>query len=148
MNKSLYNLPLREMHFSKRIRVEGEIKSFFLYFFVRRHRFMFWIVILKLTSLLFSLGVEAGMNKFTLLDRVDDWIVERYVDSSNNSIRCRASIPGVYSWFGGRIRLNEEGELVTPPGLPETEIPSQLTIAKLRKGLKACASSLIYIPLE
>ncbi|MFL2868800.1 MAG: hypothetical protein ACJZ78_08390 [Prochlorococcus marinus] len=50
-------------------------------------------------------SVNAGLNKFTNLIFVDDWLIERKVDLTMNETQCRASIPSHASWFGARVRL-------------------------------------------
>ena len=90
----------------------------------------------------------AGLDEFSYLDKIDNWIIERRVDSLTNQVRCRASIPGYYSWFGGRIRLDKEDKLIIPNEFLETEITSPLTIKKIRSKLQICRSGLLYLPKE
>ena len=61
-----------------------------------------------------SISVNAGLNKFTNLIFVEDWLIERKVDLTINETQCRASIPSNASWFGARIRLGLENELIKP----------------------------------
>ena len=46
------------------------------------------------TLLIFSFtSVNAGLNSFTNLIFVEDWLIERKVDLTINETKCRASIP-------------------------------------------------------
>ncbi len=90
--------------------------------------------------------VEAGLDKFTVLDRYKNWIIERRVSSKDTSIRCRASIPNYYSWFGGRIHLDNNGELVIPGELVVKEIPNKFVLNNVREILTTCRKDLIYSP--
>lgn len=101
---------------------------------------------LQFFCLLLPRHVEAGMDRYSNLDRLGNWLIERKFDSDTSEVSCRASIPGYYSWFGGRIRLNKEGELVIPPDLSDEEPPSIGTLNKVRRALIACRSDLIYSP--
>ena len=56
-------------------------------------------------------SVHAGLNKFTYLDKVDEWVIERKFDSEKNTISCRASIPAQGSWFGARVRMDKNNDI-------------------------------------
>ncbi len=102
---------------------------------------------LGLTTFLLTTAklTKAGIDEFTLLDNVEDWIIERKIDSLNQQVECRASIPGIYSWFGGRIRLNKQDKLVMPESLRNIQRPRKLTLKKVTKSLHVCRSSLLYL---
>ena len=91
--------------------------------------------------------MNAGLNSFTNLVYFEDWLVERKIDLTNNLTKCRASIPSHASWFGARIRLGPDDELIKPIWIsvnPEQVIDSKLiTIKKL---LDACRSGLMFLP--
>ena len=98
-------------------------------------------MILSLTS------VNAGVNSFTKLIFVEDWLIERKVDLTNNEAKCRASIPFHANWFGARVRLGPNDELIKPIwiSLDADEInDSKLT--RIRRLLYDCRSGLIFLP--
>ena len=59
-------------------------------------------------------SVQAGLNNFTDLIFVEDWLIERKVDLTINETKCRASIPSHANWFGARVRLGPNNELIKP----------------------------------
>ena len=73
---------------------------------------MIKILILAITLVLIPKEVKAGLDKFSYLDKVQDWIIERKVDSITQNLSCRASIPLYATWFGSRIRLDKEDVLI------------------------------------
>ena len=92
-------------------------------------------------------SANAGLNGFTNLVFVEDWLIERKVDLSNNVTKCRASIPSHANWFGARVRLGTDDELIMPnwiPFNPDQVIDSKLT--KVKKLLDDCRSGLIFLP--
>ena len=91
--------------------------------------------------------VKAGLNIFTPLIYVDDWLIERKIKLNSNEIICRASIPSDATWFGARIRLGINNELIKPGWIPfknDQLLYSKLT--KIKKLLDACRSGLIFLP--
>ncbi len=103
---------------------------------------------LFLTLLFFSFtSVNAGLNKFTNLVFVDDWLIERKVDLTRNETKCRASIPSHATWFGARVRLGPNNELIKPIWISvkaDQVIDSKLT--KIKELLDDCSSGLLYLP--
>ena len=78
---------------------------------------------------------------------VEDWLIERKVDLEKNVIECRASIPAHANWFGARVRLGTDDELLQPLWIsvnPKQVIDSKLT--KIRGLLDACRSDLLFLP--
>ncbi len=108
------------------------------------HRILF----IQLLLLLIPFSADAGLDEFSHLEMIDDWLVERRVDSVTNEIRCRASIPRYWAWFGSRTRLNNKDELIIARDSIEFELPSPQTIDKVKEALRLCRSSLIYSPSE
>ena len=105
--------------------------------------YFFWVI----TIFSGTLSVEAGLNKFTNLIFVDEWLVERKVDLTNNKTICRASIPTHASWFGSRVRLGPGNELIKPIWIAVEEdqlLESKLT--KVREVLDDCSSGLLFLP--
>ena len=93
------------------------------------------------------ISVNAGLNSFTKLIVVEDWLIERKVDLTNNEIKCRASIPSHANWFGSRVRLGLNNELIKPIWISLREdqlIDSKL--AKVRELLEGCRSGFLFIP--
>tara|TARA_Y100001968_G_C19079838_1_gene582470 strand:+ start:86 stop:418 length:333 start_codon:yes stop_codon:yes gene_type:complete len=92
------------------------------------------------------ISVEAGLNNFTSLIYLDEWLIERRVDLDNKEIKCRASIPKDASWFGARVRLGPENELIKPIWISVKEeqlIDSKLI--KVRKVLNDCRSGYLFL---
>jgi hypothetical protein len=93
--------------------------------------------------------VNAGLNNFTDLIFVEDWLIERKVDLTMNEIQCRASIPTHANWFGDRIRLGDGNQLIKPIWTPVKEdqlLDSKL--AKVKKLLEECRAGFLFLPDE
>ncbi len=92
-------------------------------------------------------SVNAGLNSFTNLIFVEDWLIERKVDLTNNETKCRASIPSHANWFGGRVRLGHNDELIKPIWISvKTEQLLESKLAKIKEILSDCRSGLLFIP--
>ena len=92
-------------------------------------------------------SVNAGLNKFTNLIFVDDWLIERKVDLTINETQCRASIPSNASWFGARIRLGPENELIKPIWIPlKADQLLDSKLSKVREMLQDCRKGLLFLP--
>ena len=92
-------------------------------------------------------SVRAGLNNFTKLIFVDDWLIERKVDLTINETQCRASIPSHANWFGARVRLEPKNELIKPIWISvkaNQVLDSKLD--KIREILDDCRSGLLFIP--
>ena len=92
-------------------------------------------------------SVNAGLNTFTNLIIVEDWLIERKVDLTINGPICRASIPSQANWFGARVRLGPNNELIKPIWISvkaEQVIDSKLT--KIKELLDDCRSGLLFLP--
>ena len=97
--------------------------------------------------LLSCASVKSGVNNFTDLISVEDWLIERKIDLNNNETKCRASIPSQATWFGARVRLGSNDELINPIWISSKEdhlLDSKL--AKVRALLHACRSHLLFLP--
>ncbi len=108
---------------------------------------------MRLTALLIYLlivskSAKAGIDNFTKIDKIDSWIIERRIDSKNQNISCRASIPSYYSWFGGRVRLNQKGDLILPDEYSKTDVPSEDLLDKVKAAIRKCEAGLIYQILQ
>ena len=102
------------------------------------------IILLFLNLFFLMPNAVAGLDKYSYLDSIEDWVIERRINSSTNKTSCRASIPGYWTWFGARIRLNKQNELVVPSGFSKSQIPSTSTIKKVKSALKTCREDLLY----
>ena len=104
--------------------------------------YFFW------TFLIFSFtSVNAGLNSFTNLVFVDDWLIERKVDLTINETKCRASIPSHANWFGARVRLGSNDELIKPIWISvKTEQLLESKLTKIKELLADCRSGLLFIP--
>ena len=92
-------------------------------------------------------SVNAGLNSFTNLIFVEDWLIERKVDFTINETKCRASIPSHANWFGARVRLDPNNELIKPIWIsvkPDQVIDSKLT--KIKELLHDCRSGFLFLP--
>ena len=98
--------------------------------------------------LIFSFtSVNAGLNSFTNLVFIDDWLIERKIDLTINETKCRASIPSHANWFGARVRLGPNNELIKPIWISvkaDQIIDSKLT--KIKAILDNCRSGLLFLP--
>jgi len=104
--------------------------------------YFFW------TLLIFSFtSVNAGLNSFTNLIYFEDWLIERKVDLTINKTKCRASIPSHANWFGARVRLGPNNELIKPIWISvkaDQVIDSKLS--KIKELLDDCRSGLLFLP--
>ncbi len=104
--------------------------------------FLFIILVLSACK-----SVNAGVNNFTELIYLDEWLIERKVDIQNNQIKCRASVPANATWFGARLRLGSNDELIKPVWISINEkalMNAKLT--KVRKILEGCRSGFVFLP--
>ncbi len=101
-----------------------------------------------LTLFIFSFtSVNAGLNSFSKLIFIEEWLIERKVDLNINEIHCRASIPSYANWFGARVRLGPNDKLIKPAWIsvnPDQVINSKLS--KVREFLHDCRSGLLFLP--
>ena len=92
-------------------------------------------------------SVNAGLNNFTDLIFVEDWLIERKVDLTINETQCRASIPSHANWFGARVRLGPKNELIQPIWISvKANQVLDSKLAKIRELLDDCRSGLLFLP--
>ena len=92
-------------------------------------------------------SVQAGLNNFTDLIFVEEWLIERKVDLTINEIKCRASIPSHANWFGARVRLGSNNELIKPIWISvKAEQLLDSKLAKVKELLDNCRSGLLFLP--
>ena len=92
-------------------------------------------------------SVNAGLNKFTNLIFVDDWLIERKVDLKKNKITCRASLPTNATWFGARVRLGPNDELIKPIWISiNADQINDSKLIKIKELLDDCRSGLLFLP--
>ena len=98
--------------------------------------------------MIFSLtSVNAGLNNFTNLIFVEDWLIERKVDLIINEIQCRASIPSHANWFGARVRLGPNNELIKPIWISvKANQVLDSKLIKIRELLDECRSGFLFLP--
>ncbi len=107
------------------------------------------IILLILSPLLILIySARAGLNDFTKLDKIEDWIIERKFDASSDEILCRASKIGYGTWFGARIRLDKNGNLVVPRDLSKEPKPSLLLLGRVKEALRRCRSGFVYMSMD
>lgn len=92
---------------------------------------------------LFTHPCWAGLDSYTELDRVNDWLIERK-QGGNGSLNCRAFLPSGASWFSGNIHLDAGGELVVPAG--RSFEADQQELEDVREALERCSSDFLYLP--
>ena len=100
------------------------------------------------TFLIFSFtSVNAGLNSFTNLVFIDDWLIERKIDLTINETKCRASIPSHANWFGARVRLGPNNELIKPIWISvKAHQVLDSKLVKIRELLDDCRSGLLFLP--
>ena len=106
--------------------------------------YFLWVILICSCS-----SVQAGLNNFTDLIFVEDWLIERKVDLKINETECRASIPVHANWFGARVRLGRNNELIKPIWISvkkEQLLDSKL--AKIKELLDNCRSGFLFLPDE
>ncbi len=92
-------------------------------------------------------SVNAGLNKFTDLIFVEDWLIERKIDLTINKPECRASIPSHANWFGARVRLGPRNELIEPIWISvKANQVLDSKLVKIRQLLEDCRSGLLFLP--
>ena len=92
-------------------------------------------------------SVNAGLNSFTNLMVFEDWLIERKVDLTINEIKCRASIPSHANWFGARVRLGPNNELIKPIWISvKADQLLDTKLVRVKKLLEECRSGLLFLP--
>ena len=86
----------------------------------------------------------AGLDRYTELDRVKGWLIERK-QGADGALSCRAFLPSGASWFSGNIHLDANAELVVPAGRSFEGNPKQLEA--VRNALERCKNDFLYLPL-
>ena len=80
---------------------------------------------------------------------VEDWLIERKVDLTFEETKCRASIPFHANWFGARVRLGPNDELIKPIGISlKADQLDDSKIDKVKELLEDCRSGLLFLPDE
>ncbi len=103
--------------------------------------FLWTVFIFSYTS------ANAGLNNFTNLIFVEEWLIERKINLNINETECRASIPSHASWFGARIRLGPNDELIKPNWISiEAEQLLDSKLDKVRDMLDDCRSGVLFLP--
>jgi len=78
---------------------------------------------------------------------VEGWLIERKVDLKLNKTICRASIPSHANWFGARVRLGPDNELIKPMWISvKADQLMDSKLAKVKEVLHNCRSGLIFLP--
>ena len=92
-------------------------------------------------------SVLAGLNEFTGLFIFEDWLIERKIELTTNEIKCRASIPQHANWFGARVRLGSDNELIKPIWISvKGDQLLNSKIDKIRELLDDCRSGFLFLP--
>ena len=104
--------------------------------------YFFWILLISSFT-----SVNAGLNNFTNLIFVEDWLIERKVDLTINKTKCRASIPSHANWFGARVRLGANDELIKPIWISlKSDQLVDSKLARIKRLLKECRSGFFFSP--
>ena len=89
----------------------------------------------------------AGLDQFTDLIFVEEWLIERKVDINSNEIKCRASIPSHANWFGARVRLGPNDELIKPIWITvKADQVLDSKLVKIKEILNDCRSGPLFLP--
>ena len=78
---------------------------------------------------------------------VEGWLIERKVDLKLNKTICRASIPSHANWFGARVRLGPNNELIKPIWISvkaDQLLDSKLD--KVKEMLEDSRSGFLFLP--
>ncbi|KGG11097.1 hypothetical protein EV11_0499 [Prochlorococcus sp. SS52] len=86
------------------------------------------------------------MNRFTQIDSFGKWIIEQKFDSDRKEVFCRASMTGYGTWFGEKIRLGMNDEIIFPTDDSKKIVPNLTQIEIVRKLLDKCRAGLLYLP--
>ncbi len=97
-------------------------------------------------SIFFSLmaSAHAGLEKYTVIDEFENWVIERKFVPSEDKLFCRASMPSYGSWFSARVRLGDQNELLMPDMVSASYKPGPELMERLISSLEMYRSSLIY----
>ena len=99
-----------------------------------------------ISCILFFLNPSfAALDNYSKLDEIEDWIIERKLDSKTKEIFCRASLVKNGNWFSSRIRLDKNDELVFPDGLNSKLKIKEKTLSKIIYKLSLCRKDYLYI---
>tara|TARA_Y100001968_G_scaffold332366_1_gene390269 strand:+ start:1888 stop:2253 length:366 start_codon:yes stop_codon:yes gene_type:complete len=85
-----------------------------------------------------------GVNKYTKLDKIDDWIIQRKINNIDQSLKCRAFLPRNGTWFGSNVRINNYGQLIVPDDIVYSESENSKVLAELRSALRKCKVNFVY----
>tara|TARA_B100000579_G_C22290721_1_gene602596 strand:+ start:172 stop:426 length:255 start_codon:yes stop_codon:yes gene_type:complete len=76
----------------------------------------------------------------------EEWLIERKVDLTLNESTCRASIPSHANWFGARVRLGLNDELIKPLWISvNADQLLESKLAKVKEMLADCRSGYLFI---
>ena len=108
-----------------------------------KNYFIFALLMFCFTS------VNAGLNKFTNLIFIEEWLIERKVDLNQSEIKCRASIPSHANWFGARVRLGSNNELIKPMWISiKADQLLDTKLAEIKEVLDDCRTGLLFLPVN
>ncbi len=90
-------------------------------------------------------SVHAGLNHFTEIDAFANWTIEQKFDSDNDKIQCRASMNGNGTWFGEKIRIGANDQILVPLDLVDRKEEAEMHLEEVKYALKKCRSGLLYM---
>ena len=106
-------------------------------------RLFIWV---SISQIFYTTKVISGLNQFTEIDSFGKWTIEQKFTPEENKIECRASIKGYGTWFGARIRLDGNDEVLIPEDvLYKNKFDISDSLIEVRKALLSCRSGLLYI---
>ena len=80
---------------------------------------------------------------------MEEWLIERKINLTTNRVNCRASIPSHANWFGARVRLGPNNELIKPAWISvDSEQLLDSKLVKVKELLDECKSGFIFLPDE
>tara|TARA_Y100001968_G_scaffold284177_1_gene283367 strand:+ start:164 stop:418 length:255 start_codon:yes stop_codon:yes gene_type:complete len=78
---------------------------------------------------------------------VEEWLIERKINLTINGTECRASIPSHANWFGARVRLGANDELIKPKWISlKSDQLLDSKLARIKRLLKECRSGILFSP--
>ena len=114
-----------------------------LYLFSRLFIMLPWLLLLTFSELLTNKALTA-VNKFTKLDNIYNWIIQRKINDVDQSLQCRAVLPLSGTWFGSNVRIDKYGHLIVPKGIVYSESENSKVLSDVRSALDKCRLDFIY----
>tara|TARA_B100000700_G_scaffold320005_1_gene416433 strand:- start:1007 stop:1363 length:357 start_codon:yes stop_codon:yes gene_type:complete len=116
-----------------------------------KHNIRYFLILVSCffaSSSLYPKPANAGLNKYTNLDEINNWIIQRRYDGANNRMSCRAYFKGYGTWFGERLRINNDNILIYPDNMKPGLYDNSQEVELVKVFLNRCRKSIIYTPYK